>query len=209
MVLYYDIMISFVMNKINQIENKKEQVEQKIVNGVNVTKLFGTMDAIRRNPIMSKFNFRAKGEWIEGGHNQITINDFYGVGQTHTRSRPFVYDEDEPPVLLGEDHGANAGEYALAALSSCLTSTLIYHAAAQGVAIEEVETTLSGDIDLQGYLGMSEKVRNGYEKVKVAFKVKSDAPKEKIRELVELAQRRSPVFDIFSNPTPVEVALQE
>ena len=205
-------MISYAMNKINQVENKIQQVEkqeQKIVNGVNVTKLIGTMDAIRSRPILSKFNFRAKGEWIEGGHNQITINDFYGAGQTHTRSRPFVYDEDEPPVLLGEDHGANAGEYALAALSSCLTSTLIYHAAAQGVAIEEVETTLSGDIDLQGYLGMSEKVRNGYEKVKVAFKIKSEAPKEKIRELVELAQRKSPLFDIFSNPTPVEVALQE
>ena len=124
-------MISYLMNKINQIENKIERVEeqeQKVVNGVNVTKLIGTMDAIRSRPILSKFNFRAKGEWIEGGHNQITINDFSGVGQTHTRSRPFVYDEDEPPVLLGEDHGANAGEYALAALSSCLTSTLIYHA---------------------------------------------------------------------------------
>jgi hypothetical protein len=90
-----------------------------------------------------------------------------------------------------------------------LTSTLIYHAAAQGVAIDEVKTTLSGDIDLQGYLGMYENVRNWYEKVKVTFKVKSEAPKEKIRELVELAQWRSPVFDIFSNPTSVEVALQE
>ena len=202
------------MNKINQVENKIQQLEeqekeQKVVNGVNVTKLIGTMDAIRSRPILSKFNFRAKGEWIEGGHNQITINDFYGAGQTHTRSRPFVYDEDEPPVLLGEDHGANAGEYALAALSSCLTSTLIYHAAAQGVVIDEVETMLSGDIDLQGYLGMSENVRNGYEKVKVTFKVKSEAPKEKIRELIELAQKRSPVFDIFTNPTPVEVSLQE
>ena len=98
-----------------------------------------------------------------------------------------MYDEDEPPVLLGEDYGANAGEYALAALSSCLTTTLIYHAAAQGVVIDEVESTLSGDIDLQGYLGMSENVRNGYEKIKVTFKVKSDASKEKIRELVELA----------------------
>ena len=110
-------MISYAMNKINQVENKIQQVEkqeQKIVNGVNVTKLIGTMDAIRSRPILSKFNFRAKGEWIEGGHNQITINDFYGAGQTHTRSRPFVYDEDEPPVLLGEDHGANAGEYTLA-----------------------------------------------------------------------------------------------
>jgi len=111
--------------------------------------------------------------------------------------------------LLGEDHGANAIEYALAALSSCLTTTLIYHAAAQGVVIDEVETTLSGDVDLQGLLGMSENVRNGYEKIKVAFKVKSEAPKEKVRELVELAQKRSPVFDIISNPTPIEVSLEE
>jgi uncharacterized OsmC-like protein len=90
-----------------------------------------------------------------------------------------VYDEDKPPGLLGEDHEANAGEYALAALSSCLTSTLIYHAAAQEVAIDEVKTTLSGDIGLQGYLGMSENVRNRYDKVKVTFKVKFEAPKEK------------------------------
>ena len=197
------------MNKMNQVENKIEQVEQKIVNGVNVTKLVGTIDAIKNSPIISKFNFRAKGRWIDGGHNQTTINEFYGACQTHNRSQPFVYDEDEPPVLLGQDHGANAGEYALAALSSCLTTTLIYHAAAQGVTIDEVESTLSGDIDLQGYLGMSENVRNGYEKIKVTFKVKSEAPKEKIRELVELAQKRSPVFDIISNPTPVEVSLQE
>lgn len=202
-------MISFVMNKTNQMENKIEQVEQKIVNGVNVTKLFGTIDAIRSSPVLSKFNFRAKGKWIKGGHNQITINDFYGAGQTHSRSQSFVYDEDEPSVLLGEDHGANAGEYALAALSSCLSSTLIYHAAAQGVVIDEVESTISGDIDLQGYLGMSENVRNGYDKIKVTFKVKSNAPREKIRELVELAQKRSPVFDIITNPTPVEVSLQE
>jgi uncharacterized OsmC-like protein len=202
-------MISYAMNKINQVENKIEQIEQKIVNGVNVTKLVGTMDAIKNSPIISKFNFRAKGRWIDGGHNQTTINEFYGACQTHSRSRPFVYDEDEPPVLLGQDHGANAGEYALAALSSCLTTTLIYHAAAQGVMIDEVESTLSGDIDLQGYLGMSENVRNGYEKIKVTFKVKSEAPKEKIRELVELAQKRSPVFDIISNRTPVEVSLQE
>jgi hypothetical protein len=86
-------MISYVMSKTNQIENKKEQVEQKIVNGVNVTKLAGTIDAIRSSPIISKFNFRAKGEWIKGGHNQITINDFYGAGQTHSRSQPFIYDD--------------------------------------------------------------------------------------------------------------------
>src|ERR687897_685120 len=98
-----------------------------IVNGVNVTNLFGTIDAITENPTISKFNFRAKGKWINGGHNQTTINDFYGACQTHTRSQPFVFDKDEPPVLLGTDQGANPVEYALAALNGCLTTSLIYH----------------------------------------------------------------------------------
>ena len=119
-----------------------------------------------------------------------------------------LYLKDEPPVLLGKDQGANPVEYALAALNGCLTTTLIYHAAAQGIKIDEVESTLSGDLDIQGLLGMSEKVRNGYEKIKVTFKVKSDAPEEKIKELVDLAQKRSPVFDIISHPTPIEVSLQ-
>jgi len=189
--------------------NKIENQSEKIVNGVSVTKLFGTINAITENPAISKFNFRAKGKWINGGHNQTTINDFDGACQTHTRSQPFVFDKDEPPVLLGTDQGANPVEYAIAALNGCLTTSLIYHAAAQGVKIDEVESSLSGDLDLQGFLGMSEKVRNGYEKIRVNFRVKSDAPREKIRELVDLAQKRSPVFDIVSNPTTVEVSLQE
>ena len=186
--------------------NKTEN--EKIVNGVSVTNLFGAIDAITNNPEISKFNFRAKGKWIDGGHNQTTINEFDGACQTHTRSHPFVFDKDEPPVLLGKDQGANPVEYALAALNGCLTTTLIYHAAAQGVHIEEIESTLSGNLDIQGILGMSEKVRNGYEKIKVTFKVKSNAPEEKIKELVDLAQKRSPVFDIISHPTPIEVSLQ-
>ena len=186
----------------NKIEN------EKIVNGVNVTNLFGAINAITDNPNISKFNFRAKGQWINGGHNQTVINEFDGACQTHTRNQPFVFDKDEPPVLLGRDHGANPVEYALAALNGCLTTTLVYHAAAQGIKIEEVESILSGDLDIQGLLGMSDKVRNGYEKIKVTFKVKADAPEEKVKELVDIAQKRSPVFDIISHPTPVEVSLQ-
>jgi uncharacterized OsmC-like protein len=201
-------MISSTMTQISQ-TNKIENQSEKIVNGVSVTQLFGTINAITENPVISKFNFRAKGKWINGGHNQTTINDFDGACQTHTRSQPFVFNKDEPPVLLGTDQGANPVEYALAALNGCLTTSLIYHAAAQGVKIDEVESTLSGDLDLQGFLGMSEKVRNGYEKIRVNFRVKSDAPREKIRELVDLAQKRSPVFDIVSHPTPIEVSLQE
>lgn len=99
-------------------------------------------------------------------------------------------------------------EYALAALAGCLTTSLIYHAAAQGIHIEEVESKLKGDLDLRGFLGLSEKVRNGYEHIDVSFRIKSDAPKEKLGELVALAQKRSPVFDMISNPTTIQVRLE-
>src|SRR5215216_2133065 len=200
-------MISYAMNKINQ-TNEMQNLEvegEKIVNGVSITKLFQTVGAIQANPSIADFNFRAKGKWINGGHNRTTINDSYGACQTHSRSQPFMFEKDEPSVLLGEDNGANPVEYALAALNGCLTTSLIYHAAAKGIKIDEVESSLSGDLDLHGFLGLSESIRNGYEKIQVTFKIKSDAPEEKLRELVELAQKRSPVFDIVSHPTPVEV----
>ena len=196
------------MNQINQ-QTKQEQKEQEIVNGVNVSKLFGTVEAIKENPEIAKFNFKAKGKWINGGHNRTTINEFYGACQNFQRSQSFVFEKDEPPVLLGEDHGANPVEYVFAALDGCLTTSLIYHAAAQGIKIDEVETSFSGDLNLHGFLGLDENTRNGYEKIKVEFKIKADAPKEKLQELVQLAQKRSPVFDIVSHPTPVEVSLKE
>ena len=201
-------MISYAMNQINK-QEQKEQKQEQIVNGVNVSKLFGTVEAIKGNPEIAKFNFKAKGKWINGGHNRTTINEFYGACQNFQRSQPFVFEKDEPPVLLGEDHGANPVEYVLAALDGCLTTSLIYHAAARGIKIDEVETSFSGDLNLHGFLGLDENTRNGYEKIKVEFKIKADAPKEKLQELVQLAQKRSPVFDIVSHPTPVEVSLKE
>jgi hypothetical protein len=133
---------------------KQEEQKEKVVNGVSVTKLFETIGAIQGNPTIANFNFCAKGRWVNGAHNQTTINDFYGACQTHSRSQPFVFEKDEPPVLLGEDHGANPVEYVLAALNGCLTTSLIYHASAQGVKIDEVESTLSGDVDLHGFLAI-------------------------------------------------------
>jgi uncharacterized OsmC-like protein len=195
------------MNQINQ-QTKQEQKEQ-MVNGVNVSKLFETVGVIKEKPEIAKFNFKAKGKWINGGHNRTTINEFYGACETFKRSQPFVFEKDEPPVLLGEDHGANPVEYVFAALDGCLTTSLIYHAAAQGIKIDEVETSFSGDLNLHGFLGLNENIRNGYEKIKVTFKIKADASKEKLQELVQLAQNRSPVFDIVSHPTPVEVSLKE
>ena len=201
-------MISFAMNQI-KIQEQNKNKKNKLVNGVNVSKLFGTVEAIKENPEIAKFNFKAKGKWINGGHNRTTINEFYGACQNFQRSQSFVFEKDEPPVLLGEDHGANPVEYVFAALDGCLTTSLIYHAAAQGIKIDEVETSFSGDLNLHGFLGLDENTRNGYEKIKVEFKIKADAPKEKLQELVQLAQKRSPVFDIVSHPTPVEVSLKE
>jgi len=192
----------------NQIKIQEQKEQEQFVNGVNVSKLFGTVEAIKENPEIAKFNFKAKGKWINGGHNRTTINEFYGACQNFQRSQSFVFEKDEPPVLLGEDHGANPVEYVFAALDGCLTTSLIYHAAAQGIKIDEVETSFSGDLNLHGFLGLDENTRNGYEKIKVEFKIKADAPKEKLQELVQLAQKRSPVFDIVSHPTPVEVSLE-
>ena len=183
--------------------------EQKIINGVNVDQLSGTVDVIKERPGIAKFKFRARNKWIDGGHNRTTVKDFYGAGQEDTsRTTPFVFDADEPPVLLGEDHGANPVEYVLTGLAGCLTTSLVYHAAAQGIKLTEVESTLEGDLDLHGFLGLSENVRNGYENIRVRFRVKGDAPDEKLEELVQLAQKRSPVFDIVTNPVPVSVQLE-
>jgi uncharacterized OsmC-like protein len=189
---------------------KTKMAEQKIVNGVNVDQLFETINVIKDQPDIAKFRFRASNKWINGGHNRTSIKDFYGAGQEDTsRTEPFVLDADEPPVLLGTDQGANPVEYVLTALAGCLTTSLIYHAAAQGIKIDEVESRFEGDLDLRGFLGLSENVRNGYENIRVTFKIKADAPKEKLEELVKLAQQRSPVFDIVSNPVPVSVRLEQ
>jgi uncharacterized OsmC-like protein len=180
------------------------------INGVNVEELFKTVDAVKKTAAIAKFRFRADNTWLEGGHNRTSIRNFYGAGGEDTsRKTPFVLDADEPKVLLGTDRGANPVEYVLTALAGCLTTSLVYHAAARGIAVEEVESHLEGDLDLRGFLGLSEEVRNGYENIRVTFKIKADATEEQLRELVQLAQNPSPVFDIISHPVPVSVELRK
>ncbi|HXV46427.1 MAG TPA: OsmC family protein [Nitrososphaera sp.] len=183
---------------------------ENVVNGVNVEKLVQTMDAIRQDPEISKFNFRIENYWIEGAHNRAVVSDFYGANRTHRRDRTFfTYDKSEHPVLLGDDRGANPVEYLLVGLAGCITTTLVYHAAARGINITQVDARLDGDIDIQGLLGMSDKVRPGYKSINIKLKVKGDAPKEKLEELVILAERLSPVADVVSHGTPVRVGLDE
>lgn len=182
---------------------------QTTINGINVEQLRNTITAITDKPSLAIFRFRAENKWMGGSHNRSSIGGFYGAGQEDTtRTTPFVLDSDEPQVLLGEDKGANPTEYALHALAGCLTTSLVAHAAARGIRIEEIESRLEGKADLRGFLGLSDEVRNGYEEIRVTFRIKAEAPPETLRELVELAQQRSPVFDIFTNPTPVTVRLE-
>ncbi len=177
-----------------------------LVNGVNVDQLVETINAIEENPDLARFSFRARNEWLDGGHSRTIFQEFYGAGQEDTsRSEPLVLYADEPPVLLGENNAPNAVEAVIHALAACLGVGFVYNAAAQGVTVESLEIDLEGDLDLRAFLGLSEDVRPGYNNIEVNYRVKTDAPEEKVVELCKYVQKTSPVLDIISNPVPVSV----
>lgn len=180
------------------------------VNGVTVDQLVGTIEAVKQNPDLAKCKFHAETEWISGGHSRTKIKGFYAAGQEDaSRARPFILEGDEPPVLLGENHGPNAVEAVLHALASCLAVGFIYNAAAQGIQIESLTFMLEGDLDLHAFLGLSDQTRPGYENIKLTYRVKSNAPRAKIVELCNYVQKTSPVLDILRNPVPVTISLAE
>ena len=175
-------------------------------NGVDTEQLFGTLDLIKAQPELAKFQFRASNRWLGGAHNRTTIKDFYAAGGEDTsRAEAFEVDAGEPAILIGTDTGPNPAEYLLHALAACLTTSLVYVASARGVRLTRVESTLEGDMDVRGALGLSDEVRNGFEQVRMSFVVEGDAPPEKLRELVERAKARSAVFDMVSNGVEVHV----
>lgn len=176
-------------------------------NGVNVEELFNTIDAVKKAPVIAKFKFRANNEWIDGGHNRTTIKDFYGIQKDHKQSATFKLDADEPILLLGTGKGPNPVEYLLTALAACVTTSMVYHAAAKGIVLKSVESRLEGDIDLQGFLGISKEVRKGYQEIRMYFKIDADVPDEELEELVQLGPSYSPVFDSITQGVPVKVQL--
>ncbi len=185
------------------------QVLDRIRNGVDSAQMYGTLDAIKENPALGIFQFRAQNHWIDGAHNRSTIKEFFGAGQEDTtRANAFTVDAGEPAVLLGFDTGPNPAEYLLHALAACLTTTLVYVATARKIRLTEVTSTLEGDMDVRGCLGLTDDVRNGFTNIRVNFKVSGDAPPEKLRELVERAQARSVVFDMVHNGVPVDVTVE-
>jgi uncharacterized OsmC-like protein len=176
-----------------------------IINGVDLERLSQTIAAVTADPALARFQFRAGNRWIDGGHSRTTIQGFYGAGQEDaTRTDPFTVDSDEPPVLLGQNLAPNAGEHLLHALASCLTGTIAYHAAARGIALDGLECTLEGDLDLYGFLGLDSNVRPGYEQIRVTINAAGDFDDGQLAELESLT-RFSPVRDIVSNPVPVAI----
>ncbi|HEX9201529.1 MAG TPA: OsmC family protein [Acidobacteriaceae bacterium] len=177
----------------------------KVINGVSVTDLMQTMDAVKADPTIAKFRFRLNNEWLEGGHNRSTVNEFYGAGQQHQRPSSFFLHADEPVVLLGHDMAPNPAEYLLTALAACVTSSLVYHAAARGIKIEEVESQLEGDVDVRGFLGLDPSVRNGFQNIRMTLAIQADVTDEQLEELASLGTGFSPVFDSVTNGVPVTV----
>jgi uncharacterized OsmC-like protein len=184
-----------------------ETMSKSIINGFSAEAISETISAIQGNPEIAKFQFRVKNKWITAGHNQATIKDFYGGCQEDTsREKAWVFNNGEPPILLGNNEGANPVEYLLSALSGCMTTTMAVHAAARGIEIESIESKFEGDLDVQGFLGLDDSVRQGYQKIRVSFDIKGDLTDEQKQELISFT-KNSPVYDVVTNGTKVEVGL--
>jgi len=182
-----------------------QEPKETILNGVNVTKLGQTIEAIKQQPEVAQFKFRARNQWEIGGKNTATVDTFYGACQEHKHRDSFVMDADEPPVLLGEDNGANPVEFILAGLSGCMTTTLAYHAASRGLKIDDISSEFEGDIDLHGLLDLDPSVRSGYREIRVKFKVKGDPDKATIEELI----RKSPVYNTLAEPVMIKIEVEK
>jgi uncharacterized OsmC-like protein len=181
------------------------ELSDSMRNGVDTATLFATLDAVKQAPEAARFQFRAHNQWHSGTHNRTTIADYYGVGQERTHEHRFVFDADHPAILVGHDHGPTPVEFVLHALAACLTAGLANIAAARKVTLTEVRSTVTGDIDLNGILGLDPQVRNGYQQLTVHFTIKGDAPADKLRELLDQSTARSAVFDVLTNQVPVTI----
>jgi uncharacterized OsmC-like protein len=181
------------------------QVTRKL-NGLDTRQMVETVEAIKGQPALARFQFRARNQWIGGGENRSRIKDFYGAGREDaSRTDPYVFVNGEPPVLLGTNEGANPVEFLLHALAGCVTTTFVLHAAARGIRIEELSTELEGDLDLHGLLGLNDAVSPGYEQIRIKMNVKADCSDAELDDLLAYAERHSPVCNTVCRPVPVRV----
>ena len=175
-------------------------------NGLNLAQMFGTLDALTSDPSLAKFEFRATNEWINGGENRSTIKGFYGAGtEDESRTEAYEFTNGEPPVLLGNNEGANPVEFLLHALAGCVTTTTVLHAAARGITIHSLSTELEGTLDLQGLLALDDSVSAGYEQITIKMDIKADCSDEELDELLAFAKGHSPVCNTVCKPVPVTI----
>ncbi len=183
-----------------------QTVEQQpvLMNGLNMDQLIDTLNAIKAQPSLANFEFRARNRWVGGGENISTIRDFYGAGaEDKSRDEPFEFTNGEPPVLLGNNEGANPVEFLLHALAGCVTTTTVLHAAARGIKIQELSTELTGSMDVQGLLDLDDSVPVGYREIRIRMHIEADCSDQELDELLDFTTRHSPVCNTVCRPVPV------
>lgn len=188
--------------------NAPVKAEKVAINGVDVPTLLATIGAVSEHRDLAKFTFRANGEWLNGTHSRTRINGFFGAGAEQGRDTDFVIEGDHPAVVCGGDNAATPAELLLAALSTCITAGIGNIASARQIKLESVETTLEADANMLGVLGLDETVRNGFSDIRATFKIKGDAPADKLRQVVEQSVARSAVYDMLTNGVPVAVNVE-
>jgi uncharacterized OsmC-like protein len=188
--------------------NPQTATEETInrTNGLDMEALVGTVAAVKQDPTLGAFEFRATNQWINGGENRSRIKEFYGAGsEDESRTAAFEFTNGEPPVLLGANEGANPVEFLLHALAGCVTTTTVLHAAARGIQIERLSTELVGTIDVQGLLALDDTVPVGYEQIRIKMDIKADCSDDELDELLAFAENHSPVCNTICRPVPVTV----
>jgi uncharacterized OsmC-like protein len=179
--------------------------ETVVDNGVNVEALLGAREALTETPEAAKFQWRATCQWKNGTHSHSTVEGFFGLGEEQHHKTTFNFDADHPEIFASEDNGATPVEYVLVGLASCLTAGVAAVAQHREIQLRSVTATLEGGMDVQGILGIDSDVRNGFDGIKVTYKIDADATPEEIKALVAQSQKRSAVYDIITNPTNVTV----
>lgn len=175
-------------------------------NGLDLEQMVQTVAALKNDPSLARFEFRARNQWINGGENRSTIKDFYGAGaEDESRNEPYVFTNGEPPVLLGNNEGANPVEFLLHALAGCVTTTTVIHAATRGIRIRKLSTELTGNLDLQGLLALDENVSPGYESIHIRMDIEADCSDDELDDLLSFARAHSPVCATVCHPVPVTV----
>jgi uncharacterized OsmC-like protein len=187
-----------------QTQSKQVSTEPKgtTINGIRLETLQGTVQAIQQDPGLGACKFRATNTWLGGNHNRTTVSGFYGARQEIAHKQTYELHADEPPILAGHDEGANPVEHLLNALAACVTTSMVAHAAVRGIHIEELESELEGDIDLNGFLGLDESVPRGFTDIRIKFRVRSDTGNmDRLKRLT----RFSPVFNTITQGANVDI----